>query len=240
MSFRYSFLLILFLTNFTSIAQKKAKPNVLFIAVDDLKPLLNCYGKTQMHTPNIDRLAKMGTVFMNNYCQQAVCSPSRASIITGQRPDFTRIWDLQTDIRAMNPNIITIPQYFSQNGYSTTGIGKIFHPGTIPDMDNNKSWNIPFQKPEKQDYAAGFDMPLNNFYQLPQNRKMVENIKAKALSLNLTGKQLDQYIDRYRGPAVESADVPDDAYTDGANVNYAVKQISQFAKSNKPFFMPLV
>jgi arylsulfatase A-like enzyme len=55
---------------------QKAKPNVLFIAVDDLKPMLNCYGESQMITPNIDRLAKMGTVFMNNYCQQAVCAPT--------------------------------------------------------------------------------------------------------------------------------------------------------------------
>jgi len=63
-------------------AQQGSKPNILLIAVDDLKPMLNCFGETHMKTPNIDRLAKMGTIFMNNYCQQAVCAPTRASFLT--------------------------------------------------------------------------------------------------------------------------------------------------------------
>ena len=67
-------------------AQEKTKPNILFIAIDDLKPILGCYGNTLIKTPNIDRLAKMGTVFMSNYCQQAVCGPTRASIMTVREP----------------------------------------------------------------------------------------------------------------------------------------------------------
>lgn len=73
--------LFLILLGTSIFAQQKSKPNVLFIAVDDLKPVLSCYGNTQIKTPNIDRLAKMGTVFMNNYCQQAVCGPTRASVM---------------------------------------------------------------------------------------------------------------------------------------------------------------
>ena len=77
-------------------AQKTEKPNILFIAIDDLKPILGCYGNTMIKTPNIDRLARMGTVFKSNYCQQAVCGPTRASLMTGKRPDYTKIWDLKT------------------------------------------------------------------------------------------------------------------------------------------------
>ena len=95
----------------TLLAQKNNKPNILFIAIDDLKPILGCYGNTQIKTPNIDRLAKMGTVFMSNYCQQAVCGPTRASLMTGMRPDVTKIWDLKTKMRDVNPDIISLPQY---------------------------------------------------------------------------------------------------------------------------------
>ena len=104
-------------------AQQSLKPNVLFIAVDDLKPLLGCYGVADIKTPNIDRLAKMGTVFLSNYCQQSVCGPTRASIMTGMRPDYTKVYDLKTQMRDVNPDIVTIPQYFANNGYATSGIG---------------------------------------------------------------------------------------------------------------------
>jgi arylsulfatase A-like enzyme len=91
-----------------------------------LKPLLDSHGEKQMETPNIDRLAKMGTIFKNNYYQQAVYAPTQTSLLTGKRPDYTRIWDLKTQIRNMNPNVVTLPQYFKQNGYVTGGIGKVF------------------------------------------------------------------------------------------------------------------
>ena len=74
------------------------KPNVLFIAVDDLRPELGCYGNTIVKTPNIDRIAARGIVFNKAYCQQAVCSPSRTAIMTGLRPDTTKVWDLETQI----------------------------------------------------------------------------------------------------------------------------------------------
>jgi arylsulfatase A-like enzyme len=99
--------------------QITTRPNILFIAVDDLKPIMGCYGNKEIKTPNIDRLAKMGTTFMNNHCQQAVCGPTRASLLTGKRPDATKVWDLRTQMRDMNPNILTLPQYFTQNNYQT-------------------------------------------------------------------------------------------------------------------------
>ena len=97
---------LLVFCHFSTVAQQKSKPNILFIAIDDLKPILGCYGNTQIKTPNIDRLAKMGTVFMSNYVQQAVCGPTRASLMTGKRPDYTKIWDLKTKMRDINPDIL--------------------------------------------------------------------------------------------------------------------------------------
>ena len=85
------------------------KHNILFIAVDDLKPELGCYGNKLIKTPNIDRIAARGTVFMQNYCQQAVSGPTRASLMTGKRPDYTKVWDLQTKMRDINPDILSIP-----------------------------------------------------------------------------------------------------------------------------------
>jgi len=81
-------------------AAPNAHPNVLFIAVDDMRPELGCYGNQIVHTPNMDRLAARGMVFLHAYCQQAVSSPSRSSLLTGRRPDATRVWDLETHFRA--------------------------------------------------------------------------------------------------------------------------------------------
>ena len=85
------------------------RPNVLFIAIDDLKPLLNSYGQDFMHTPHIDMLAGNGVLFSNAHCQQAVCGPSRASLLTGMRPDYTGVWDLKTRMRDINPKILALP-----------------------------------------------------------------------------------------------------------------------------------
>lgn len=114
------------------------KPNVLFIPVDDLRPELGCYGNTNIKTPNIDRLAAQGVVFEQTYCQQAVCNPSRASLLTGLRPDSTEVWDLKRHFRDVLPDVVTLPQYFKENGYTSIGFGKTFHnndPDTI-------SWSV--------------------------------------------------------------------------------------------------
>ena len=128
-------------------AQKQAqKPNVLFIAVDDLKPLIGAYGDKHAKTPGMDRLAREGVVFQNSYCQQAVCGPTRASLLTGMRPDRTKVWDLVTDFRQVNPNVVTIPQHFKSMGYETSGMGKIYH--TTGPGNDAPSWSVPYRKPE--------------------------------------------------------------------------------------------
>lgn len=218
-------------------AQKRTKPNVLFIAVDDLKPVLNCYGESQVITPNIDRLAKMGTVFMNNYCQQAVCAPTRASLLTGQRPDYTRIWDLKTQIRDMVPNVVTLPQYFKENGYITATIGKMFDQRSVDKGMDVPSWSVPAVSYGNypSNYATGFEKPVNG-YQFPETKAKIAKIRAEAESRGLTDTELTEYLANNKGPAVESADVPDDAYTDGVVAKNAIEMLGKFAKDQKPFF----
>jgi len=106
---------------------KQSKPNILFISIDDLRPDLGVYGNEDIITPNIDRFASEGVTFMRTYSQAAVCAPSRASLMTGLRPDSTRVWHLGDKFRLINPATVTMPQYFSRFGYHTVSIGKIFH-----------------------------------------------------------------------------------------------------------------
>ena len=120
----------------------QVKPNVLMIAVDDLRPALGCYGDQTAITPNIDRLAKRGIVLQRAYCQQAVCCPSRLSMLTGLRPDTIRVWDLNTHFREAKPNAVTLPQYFKNTGYQSRSIGKILHGGGAPSKDP-ESWSSP-------------------------------------------------------------------------------------------------
>ena len=104
-------------------AAETKRPNVLFIAVDDLRPELNASGSNVIKTPNLDRIAAKGTTFDRAYCQQAVCSPSRSSLMTGRRPDATRVWDLETHFRTALPEAVTVAQYFKDHGYHSMSMG---------------------------------------------------------------------------------------------------------------------
>ena len=126
----------------TSPDESVEKPNILFIAVDDLRPEINCFGASHMKTPNLDRLGKKGVVFKRAYCQQAVCAPSRNSLLTGLRPDAMGIYDLYTFFRTKVPDVVTLPQHFLNNGYHTESMGKIYHRGH-GNSDDSLSWSIP-------------------------------------------------------------------------------------------------
>jgi iduronate 2-sulfatase len=115
--------------------------NVLFIAVDDMNCSLGCYGNSDVSSPHIDALARRGVLFERAYCQQAVCNPSRASVMTGLRPDAIKVWDLRTDFRDAVPDAVTLPQLFKQNGYHTQNIGKIYH--NMGDLNDEPSWSVP-------------------------------------------------------------------------------------------------
>lgn len=122
-------------------ARKGSGKNVLFIAIDDLRPALRCFGDSVAITPNIDRLASRGTLFHRAYCQLAVCAPSRLSLITGRRPDTIKVWDLGTHFRKAMPDVVTLPQAFKEAGYSTRSIGKILHGSGAPSQDP-PSWTV--------------------------------------------------------------------------------------------------
>lgn len=196
--------------------RNSSKPNVLFIAVDDLRPELGCYGKGYIHSPNIDRIAKAGMVFDRAYCQQAVCSPTRSSLLTGTRPDTTKVWDLETHFRTALPNVITLPQHFKNNGYFVQGMGKLYHGG----FDDPQSWSTPWTSPRGD----------TKTYALP------ESIPAPSAAQPSDGKKR-KTPPRSRGPAYESADVPDNTFHDGVLAEMAVAALRESKQRTQPFWL---
>ena len=193
-----------------SISQAQAdRPHVLFIAVDDLRVELGCYGQTHVLSPHIDRLAAQGTLFERAYCQQTVCNPSRASLLTGLQPDTLRVWDLYTHFRQNRPDVVTLPQMFMKNGYHAQCVGKIFHNWRQDDWKGDPtSWSIPSVLHYN---THGNDKPAVDGT-LPPNR-------ASGL----------------RG--LECRDVPDNAYYDGRVADTAIKRLRQASRSDSPFFL---
>jgi arylsulfatase A-like enzyme len=204
---------------------EKTAPNILFIPVDDLRPELGCYGNEDILTPNIDRLAKKGVTFKQAYCQQAVCNPSRASLLTGLRPDSIQVWDLYTSFRDNVPDIITLPQFFKQQGYTTIGLGKTFH-NDIPDT---LSWT------EKL-YIDGFPFDPDAFYVNEDNLQIQEQ---KIQDLKSAGKsRIDPLGHWYvKAKATEIGTSGDDAYFDGALTTLAIQKLQALATQKKPFFL---
>ncbi len=215
-------------------AQSK-KPNILFIAVDDLKPILGCYGDRMVKTPNIDRLAKRGTVFTQSYCQQAVCGPTRASLLTGLRPDNTKVWDLRTKMRDANPNVVSLPQYLVEYGYTTQGIGKIYDPRCVDNALDSLSWSIPYYK-NSDAFVSDVTGKPELGYQLPETKEKIRNYKKEAENKGMTGSAVTEYIQKFIRPTTECLDVPDNAYTDGSNALYAKTILGQLSKKDSPFF----
>jgi len=216
-------------------APEKKRMNVLFIAVDDLRPQLGCYGVKEIRTPNIDKLAASGVVFERAYCQQAVCSPSRTSLLTGRRPDTTRVYDLQTHFRRNIPDVVTLPEYFKQQGYHTQGLSKIYHSG----LDDPQSWSVPSWNPKAGTY---YDPAIRQRIQrkLQEFRDRGVDTKAKVLESDpKTGLPLKtQRGKMVKGPAWEIADVPDNALQDGQTADKAIEVLREI--KDKPFFLAVL
>ena len=206
--------------------------NVLFIAVDDLRPQLGCYGVSKAKTPNMDALAARGTLFNHAYCQQALCTPSRSSLLTGRRPDTTKVYNLTTHFRKNIPDVVALPECFKQHGYFTQGVSKIYHPG----VDDPQSWSAPHWDPKVPGYAD------------PENLKAVADEKArlKAEGTYQAAKVLEkdpktglplqlQRATRVKAAPWEAADVPDNKLPDGATADKAVECLQQL--KDKRFFL---
>ena len=210
--------------------------NILFIAIDDLKPLLNHYGADYMITPNFDRLAKMGVSFTNAHVQYAVCGPSRASVMTGTFPDRTKVWDLHTDFRESAPDLISMPEYLIQQGYETTAIGKIYHKGSSAAGHDGKSWSIPHSQPDNYDPKYG--EAAFEYYQNPETKAKMNALiaEAEAKGIKKNGK-LRNYVFKKLKPSTEHAEVSDEAYQDGLYTQEALKKLDILTSGDKPWFL---
>lgn len=207
--------------------ESETRPNVLFIAVDDLRPTIGVYGDTVVKTPNIDRLAQSGAVFLQAHVQQAVCNPSRASLMTGLRPDTIRVWDLYTDFRTTTPGAVTLPQHFSRHGYWAASIGKIFH-NVLPDR---ASWSEP------ELHVPGFPFDPDAVYRSPENTAIQERRKAAIIASGRQAESIDRYGLWYlKANATESVDLPDNVYYDGAQTDLAVAKLAELKARGAPFF----
>jgi len=202
-------LMFLLLSGLCSAQTGKEQPyNVLFIATDDLRNDLNCYGNELVISPNIDALAENGTLFERAYCQQALCAPSRISIMTGRRPDQTKSWNLTSPIRR-NEDVVTLPEHLKENGYFTQNIGKIYHNWHQPGhADYPKSWSV---EPMLHYGTHNEDVPIMEG-EVPEDMGITKWTKIR--------------------------DVPDTAYYDGRIAENAAAAIDGFAKDpDRPFFL---
>ena len=218
----------------TSPGAPDRRPNVLFIAVDDLRPQLGCYGTPLMRTPHIDALARQGTLFRRAYCQQSICNPSRASLLTGLRPDTTGIYDLQTHFRVNVPDAVTLPEYFKRNGYRTQGLSKIFHGG----LDDPRSWSDPHWQPRASTYI---DQKI-----LAELEEDTQAALARGQNVERTPPVIDPKTGlviklgsrvAVHGPVWESADCPDNQLTDGKTADKAVELLNEYRRGDQPFFL---
>jgi len=199
-------------------AEDSEQLNVLFIAVDDLRPELGCYGHPSVLSPNIDRLASEGTAFTRAYCQQAVCNPSRASLMTGVRPESLGVMDLPTHFRDVRPDSVTVSQYFKQNGYHAQRVGKIYHTGH-GNHDDQHSWST-----------------LENFPLGPRYGPYgTEHLQSRLQEAREQGIDLKDNSLRPRGLPWEAPDVEDHELTDGGIAAAGVELIQRH--KDEPFFI---
>src|SRR3954452_718550 len=191
-----------------SVAGDEQKFNVLFIAIDDLRPELGCYGNSQIKSPNIDALAKQGLQFNRAYCQVALCNPSRASLLTSRRPESIQVYDLETFVRTHAPTVVTLPQLFKNSGYEARSVGKIFHV-TNGNHEDDVSWSArPWQSPKSAKPAA-----KNKQTDVDANGKAVA--KPDRTKSGKRGVGAEPFEPRANVLPYESPDVADNQLLDG-------------------------
>jgi arylsulfatase A-like enzyme len=176
---------------------------------------LGCYGDRLAKTPNIDALAARGMQFNRAYCQQAVCSPSRTSLLTGRRPDTTKIYNLEDHFRDTIPDVVTLPQHFKDNAYHVQAFGKIYHGG----LDDPKSWSMPATGVVGANYS-------------PRTAAAVRQRRKQAEEKGLKGRQLTRAS---RGPAWEAPEIDDEQLNDGDTATRAIAAMNEI--KDRPFFL---
>jgi arylsulfatase A-like enzyme len=186
---------------------KKEKLNVLFIAIDDLRPHLGCYGFENVKSPNIDRIAANGLIFKRAYCQFALSSPSRTSLFTGLNPDVTGVKNNGPKFRDTIPDLVALPQHFKNNGYFALGFGKLYHNG----LDDPESWTVPHVSGSRPRYA-------------PAGAEINKRVKAEYIKRSdyIPGSKI-----LANGPPFESFDCADNYFLDGGNTESALKALER-------------
>ncbi len=193
-------------------AAETSGPNILFIVVDDMHCVTGAYGDPVAVTPNLDRLAGRGLVFDRAYCQQAVCNPSRASFLTGLRPDTVGVDDLRKGFRETAPdgkNLVTLPQHFKNCGWFAQGIGKIFH--NMGETQDRASWSV------DEAFHRGTHADDTIYRNTPEALRTIDA--------------------GLRAPVTEAHDVPDTAYRDGQIARLAAAVLRDRAGHGQPFFL---
>ena len=154
-------------------ASSAARPNVLLILVDDLKPATGSYGDRLAVTPNIDRLAARGLQFDLAYCNQAVCAPSRLNLLIGSRSTSTGLYSLGQNLRDFIPGAVTLPQHFGRHGYRTESLGKVFHVG-----HGNRGDPPSFSTPHFKDKVIEYALPGTTGGRLTREEAFFENAET--------------------------------------------------------------
>lgn len=203
----------------SGVARADGRPNVLFIAVDDLRPELSVYGRPVI-SPNIERMAEQGTVFERAYVQQALCHPSRVSLLTGRRPDKTGIVDFTLRMRDTLPDVVTLPEHFQIHGYATRAFGKVFH------YDDPQSWTVPLWRSDRAEYHT------------QHGRDVLRWIDEEYRKLTYVWDLGDGVTKTKRpgGLPWEAPDVPDSALSEG-HMTDTVIDVLRKRESDQPWFL---
>ena len=198
--------------------------NVLLIGQDLFRPQLGCNGWNHMVTPNFDRLAGSGAHFTRNACQIAPCAPSRASTLSGCRPETTRVFTNEDPpLGVTKPDVVTVAHQFKKHGYTSIGISQVLH---HMNKDDPHGWSEPLPK----------RLPVE--HQLPENRAIIAQKLAEAgFTYGDYSKPMPRELwpPTKLGPRTECADVPDDAYRDGKTTLQAIDRLR--ALRDEPFFL---
>ena len=205
--------------------QAAQKPNVLLILVDDLKPAMGCYGDNVAITPNMDALARRGMRFDMAYCNQAVCAPSRFTLMLGAHSTSTGLYGLGSHLRKAWPGAVTMPQHFAKHGYRTESLGKVFHIGH-GNQGDPESFSVPHFHDKVIEYLD------------PESTDGGKLTREEAL---FTNQKLGQIRSLPRGAAYESPMANDADYADGRVADETVKRLKaakqRLAKDDTPFFI---
>ncbi len=190
-----------------TVGKTTKRPNVLFVIVDDLRPLIGCYGDPVAITPNMDALAASGMRFERAYAQYPICGPSRGSFMSGLRPDTSGLMTNNAAFHKVLPDALTLNRYFKQNGYAVFGAGKVYHNSVGPNSD----WSKPYFKTEWLDHVHPDNKATADVFFSPNKRGLP--------------------------PSIEGEDVGDDAYCDGQAAAASEKWIAEAAQADQPFMM---